>query len=74
VSTVRGQHQKAVRESDLQLSLTKPVFDKIQLRQSMIEQAVTASDITLKGDQQTLAIFIGYYEEAGSTPISLTIR
>ncbi len=66
--------KKPVRESDLQLSLTKAVFDKIQLRQSTIEQAVTAGDIILKGDRRTLAKFIGYFEEAGSTPISLTIR
>ena len=61
-------------ESDLHLTLTKSVFDKIQLKQTTILRAIAAGEINLRGDRQMLEQFLGYFEEAGSTPISLTVR
>lgn len=59
---------------DLLLSLSKPVFDQIQLGKTDFLKAIEQGDIKLRGDKVKLQDFLNYFETAGESPISLTIH
>jgi alkyl sulfatase BDS1-like metallo-beta-lactamase superfamily hydrolase len=59
---------------DLILSLDKTIFDQIQLGNTDFLSAIEKGDIKLRGKSSELVRFLGYFEEAGSSPISLTVH
>ncbi len=60
--------------ADLLLSLDKTVFDQIQMGNTDFLTAIEKGDIKLKGKYTELERFLGYFEELGASPISLTIH
>ncbi len=59
---------------DMVLTMTKPVFDKVQSGAVTIEEAVVKGDIRLTGNMDDLKRFLGYFETPGADPISLTLH
>jgi alkyl sulfatase BDS1-like metallo-beta-lactamase superfamily hydrolase len=61
-------------DANLLISLNKATFDQIQLGYTDILSAVEKGDIKLKGTSSELQRFLGYFEDPGASPISLTIH
>jgi alkyl sulfatase BDS1-like metallo-beta-lactamase superfamily hydrolase len=61
-------------DADLILSLDKTIFDQIQLENTDFLSAIEKGDIKLKGKISDLVHFLGYFEEVGTSPISLTVH
>lgn len=59
---------------DMVLTMTKPVFDKVQSGAVTIEEAVVKGDIRLTGNMDDLKQFLAYFETPGADPISLTLH
>jgi linear primary-alkylsulfatase len=62
------------RETDLLLSLSKPVFDQIQLGKTNFLNAIEQGEIKLRGRKARLQRFLNYFETVGESPISLTLH
>ncbi|MBT7951384.1 MAG: MBL fold metallo-hydrolase [Gammaproteobacteria bacterium] len=61
-------------DANLLLSLNKTIFDQIQLGNTDFMTAIEKGDIKLKGKRAELKRFLGYFEEVGTSPISLTVH
>ena len=61
-------------DADLILSLDKVVFDQIQMGNIDFLKAIEKGDIKLKGKSAELKRFLGFFEEVGTSPISLTVH
>ena len=61
-------------ETDLVLSLTKADYDSILLGKMDFMGAVADGHMALQGDSGKLAQFLGYFDNPGSSDISLTLH
>ena len=61
-------------DADLLISLDKKVFDQIQMGFTDFLTAIEKGEIKLKGKSSELERFLGYFEEPGTSPISLTVH
>ncbi len=61
-------------DADLVLTLSKPQFDSILLGETDFDQAVADGDVVLEGQPEELRRFLGYFEPAGGSAISLTLN
>ncbi|KRE24016.1 hypothetical protein ASE66_01765 [Bosea sp. Root483D1] len=50
---------KVPAQTDSKLTLTKATLDKIQLKETTLEQAIAAGDLKVEGKRETLGEFIG---------------
>ena len=68
------QFDNGLIDNDITLTLTKPIYDEVVLGKANLQDLVTSGDANLKGDLNQLQEFLDYFEPAGSSPISLTVR
>ena len=68
------QFETGAAAADSTLMLTRRVFDSVQLGETTFEEAVASGEAGLRGNPAALHRFLGYFESAGNTSITLTLR
>ena len=58
-NAVLNHAPKAATNADAKLTLTKNTLDRIQLRQTTVEQAVTSGEVKLEGKREAFVEFMG---------------